>query len=86
MDASSICDTICRPFRAWGQGSLVDVVELDGRTLGGVLGSRDEQTRCWERKKMTSGTVSKVLFGRQGHVAIVLTAGTVSHFHICRYH
>ena len=78
------CDTICRPFRAWVQGSWVDVVELDGRTFGGVLGLRDGQTRCWQRKKMTSGTVSKVPFGRQRQVAIVLTAGTVSHFHMCR--
>ena len=81
-----VCDTICRSFRAWGQGSWVDVVELDGRTFGGVLGLRDGQTRCWQRKKMTSGTVSKVPFGRQRHVAIVLTAGTVSYFHICRCH
>ena len=80
------CDTICRPFRAWEQGSWVDVVELDRRTFGGVLGLRDGQTQCWQRKKMTSGTVSKVPFGRQRHVTIVLTAGTVSYFHICRCH
>ena len=33
---------------------------------------------------MTSGTVSKVPFGRQRHVPILLIAGTVSYFHICR--
>ena len=81
-----VCDTICRPFRAWEQGSWIDVVELDGRTFGGVLGLRDGQTPSWQRKTMTSGTVSKVPFGRQRHVVIVLTAGTVSYFHICRYH
>ena len=78
------CDTICRPFRASGQGSWVGLVKEDGWTFEGGLGLSDGRTRCWQGKKMTSGTVSKVPFGRERHVAILLTAGAVSRFYICR--